>query len=99
VKRDWDLIREILFELERAEPTLGWVELDFEGHTPLAIAEHIRLVGEAGLVEVQPASSMGSYEWHAKRLTWEGHEFLNDARSDTVWKRAKELVAEKVGVT
>ncbi len=97
MKRDWDLIRTILFELEKADPTAGWVELDIEDYTPRAVAEHVRLLDEAGLIEVQDVTTMGDYDWRAKRLTWEGHEFLNDARSDTLWKRAKELVAEKVG--
>lgn len=27
------------------------------------------------------------------RLTWEGHEFLDAARDDTVWKKVKEKLA------
>jgi len=32
-----------------------------------------------------------------ERLTWSGHEFLNNARSDTQWKRAKDIVVAKGG--
>jgi hypothetical protein len=32
-----------------------------------------------------------------ERLTWEGHKFLDAARSDTAWERAKKLVLAKGG--
>ncbi len=35
--------------------------------------------------------------WRAKRLTWEGREFLEESRDNTRWKKAKEEVTGKVG--
>jgi hypothetical protein len=35
--------------------------------------------------------------WLAGGLTWEGHEFLDAARDDTRWSKAKKLVQEKGG--
>jgi hypothetical protein len=30
-------------------------------------------------------------------LTWAGHEFADNARSDTLWNQAKTIVKEKAG--
>jgi hypothetical protein len=35
--------------------------------------------------------------WKPSRLTWEGHEFLDAARKDSLWQKAKALVLEKTG--
>lgn len=32
-----------------------------------------------------------------KSLTWDGHEFLEAARDDSLWEKAKRLVLEKTG--
>ena len=34
-------------------------------------------------------------EFFAQRLTWEGHEFLDSIRSDTVWTKTKKRFTEK----
>ena len=28
------------------------------------------------------------------RLTWEGHEFLDKIRSDTIWNKTKDVIAK-----
>jgi hypothetical protein len=30
-----------------------------------------------------------------KRLTWEGHEFLDKAKNEKVWNKAKSIIKEK----
>ena len=30
-----------------------------------------------------------------ERLTWDGHDFLEHSRNDTVWKKAKASIAER----
>lgn len=32
-----------------------------------------------------------------KRLTWEGHEFLDAARNDTTWRKAKDKFLKPAG--
>ena len=36
------------------------------------------------------------YECYAANLTWEGHEFLDIARNDNVWKSASEKITKKL---
>ena len=54
---------------------------------------------EAGLLVLtdKPTHMMGDEPKHfiATRLTWEGHEFLDSIRNDTVWKKIKDTVKEK----
>jgi len=40
---------------------------------------------------------MGGVCWKPKRLTYSGHEFLDAARSDTVWNKAKDMVRKATG--
>lgn len=99
MKRDWDLVRRILFEIEEREDALGpgWINLEMEGHSDEKVSYHIMLLDEAGLIDAQNLTSSSAFEWQPKRLTWNGHEFLEAARDDTRWERAKKLVREKTG--
>ena len=39
----------------------------------------------------------GTTDFHVLRLTWAGHEFLDQVRSDTVWEKTKALVLKNTG--
>ena len=30
-----------------------------------------------------------------ERLTWEGHDYLENIRQDTIWNRTKDIILEK----
>lgn len=99
MKRDWDLIRRILVETEeKGEAGPGWTTLDLEDWDPAVVSYHVRLLDEAGLVEAQDLTTSGNFEWQPKRLTWNGHEFLDAAKENSTWERAKKLATEKAGV-
>ena len=49
------------------------------------------------MIEAVDLSTMGGICWKPKRLTYAGHQFLDAARSDTVWQKAKSLVAKSTG--
>lgn len=97
MKRDMDLIRTILLELEEADPTQGWYEITIPGRSEVEIAYHVRLMDEAGLIDAQDLSSNSGLVWKAKRLTYDGHEFLDAARNDTLWNKAKDKVLSSAG--
>jgi hypothetical protein len=98
MKRDMDLCRAILLDLEEREQGAGWVEIDIPEFSREQITHHIRLLDEAGLIDAEDLTNMSGSEWKAKRLTWAGHEFIDAARSDTVWQKTKTIVREKTGV-
>ena len=96
MKRDMDLARNILFEIERKqEPTLGWHNIKIKGHSDEETSYHIRLLNQAGLVEAINVSGSSGYGWKAKDLTWHGHEFLDIARDPGRWEKCKATLKEK----
>ena len=96
MKRDVELIRKILLQIEaKGEDPLRLIQLDIPGHSESDVAYHVLLLRDAGLIEAQDLSTMGGFDMRPKRMTWEGHEFLEAAKNDTVWNKAQEIVKEK----
>jgi len=98
MKRDMDLVREILLKVEEStNDPRGFITLDLPGRSPQEVSYHVMLLSEAGWLEASNHSSSAGYSWKPKRLTWQGHEFLDNARNDTVWNSTKAKVKETVG--
>jgi hypothetical protein len=98
MKRDMDLIREILLKVEELPYDGGFHDVSIEGHTDDEISYHVLLLKEAGFIEAADLSTLGGVCWKPMRLTYSGHEFLDAARSDTVWEKAKTAVVQSTGV-
>jgi hypothetical protein len=92
-----DLARQILLAVEGAPFNQGWVDLQLPGYSAEAVGYHVMLLHQAGLLEATDLSSMGNREWKPKWLTWEGHEFLEASRNETVWKKTLATVKDKGG--
>src|SRR5215813_3685824 len=98
MKRDMDIVRHLLL----------WVESDRTLQLPSDVTQetfayHAQLMIDAGLIEgtVHYGSRRGIRApdaFHIQRLTWAGHDFLEAARNDTVWRTAKEKIL-KPGVS
>lgn len=94
MKRDFDLIRLLLLDQE------GETSVDLSPYNKDQINYHKALLINGGLAE-GPIHYPGGHltdvpdAVHLLRLTWEGHEFLDKARNDTVWKKAKSFVLER----
>lgn len=100
MRRDMDLARKILFKIEESDSDPhDWVRFDFPEYDNQKVSYHVMLLAEAGLIEALDVSTMGpdGYRWEATRLTWQGHEFLDAARSDNVWEKAKDRSAKVAG--
>lgn len=98
MKRDMDLARDILFAIETAEgDPLEWVEITLPDRSEVEITYHIMILKEAGLIEAVDVSTLSGSEWKAQRLTWKGHDFLDAARSNTLWERAKTETLKQTG--
>ena len=98
MKRDMDLVRKIVFALE-AHPHGHAPAIKIEGYSKEQIGYHMYLMLQANLIEGLDVSGGGceSPQVEATNLTWQGHEFADDARSDTVWEKSKAVVKDKVG--
>jgi hypothetical protein len=99
MKRDMDLARKILLEIEKCEDPWGPSQIEIEGHADQIISYHIKILSQAGLIEAQDFSEMGpdGFSWRAGSLTWEGHEFIEAARDENRWAKTKKFVLEKGG--
>lgn len=92
MKRDFDLIRLVLKEVEDSKPMEVYSDFQFEGYDSATINEHIELLIEAGLLAGKVARTRGRGIASVTHLTWAGHDFLQSLRDDTIWKKAKEQV-------
>lgn len=99
MKRDMDLCRNILLEVEANPRATGpaCLDLNVEGPTPVELAYHVQLLHEAGLLEASDLTTTAGLDWRPIRLTYRGHEFVEAARRETRWQKAKSLVQEKTG--
>ncbi len=97
MKLETDLVREVLLGIEEF-PSFGpLIDLEIENYSDEQITYHVMLLNEAGLIEALDLSSHDGVCWKPRRLTYSGHEFLNAARSDTVWSKAKAVVLKSTG--
>ena len=99
MKRDMDLARLILAKVEDDPDAdgLGSRKLSVEGRSDQEVTYHVQLLDEAGLVTMEEMRTSSGLVCLPRRLTWQGHEFLEAARSDTLWQKAKKITVEKTG--
>lgn len=98
MKRDMDLIRDILTKVEeRTETHMNDLMPDPDnGEDRARYGYHIKMLVDAGFLEAIDGSSMESPDWYNLEVRWYGHEFLNTLRDPTIWEKTKE-VAGKAG--
>jgi hypothetical protein len=69
-----------------------------DGFDEATVARHVEMMEEAGLIEADiltlPEHS-GAVRAKVLRITWDGYDFLDAARSDTVWNKVKGELHEK----
>jgi hypothetical protein len=94
MQRNMELVRMILMRLE-SSPS-GWAprDLGIKSFPPEEIGYHAHIMMQEGLIEgsdVTPTDSAGP-EAIPTSLTWKGHEFLDLARDQDRWNRAKAII-------
>lgn len=53
---------------------------------------------EAGYIELHRIKAWGMpFDGIFREITWEGHQFLDSIKSDTVWEKTKSRVSSTVG--
>ncbi|QLB18681.1 DUF2513 domain-containing protein [Mannheimia granulomatis] len=96
MKRNWDLIRKILIKLEEKADSTSWLQSDeIKGFDARTVAYHYALLTEAGLIKSIDISGMEEEDYAALSLTWQGHEFLDKIRNDSVWNKIKSTLQHK----
>lgn len=95
MRRDADLIRELMLKLE-ALPTAHCSEFRLQpgadsmtvaGFSANEIEYHLRLIVEAGLITSRGRFANGDFRFD--RMTWSGHDFVDSVRDAAIWARTK----------
>ena len=97
MKRDMDLVRLILLEIEDKYRTTAIYDLAIDGYDTEMVAYHCKILYEAGLISDYKAQYAGNeiYVFGVGSLTWDGNDFLEKIRDDSQWKKVKETITKK----
>lgn len=98
MKRDMDLIRRILLTLEANEGrSLAAAEVAEDDDEIRAVAFHFQLLEEAGFVRANLFTHYDeALNGTLERITWEGYEFLDLLRDQSLINRASKAVGQHV---
>lgn len=102
MRRDMDLIRDLMLKLEAIETPGGRYihippdspEISIPGRTPEEIDYHLSLIDGAMFVDsggVDPGRGIA-----LRGLTWSGHDFVDSVRDPAIWRATKDG-AQKAG--
>jgi len=103
MKRDMNLIRELLLQLEESKAEVYVSNLEVAGYSDEEIAYNAYMMIDGGLAEGKQSketNQMGDSRPVAvtlTNLTWEGHEFFDSIKNDTVWNNTLNYLKEKGG--
>ena len=99
MKRDMELIRKILFEIEEKKPFEEVHNLSVEGYDKQEIAYHCEMLHQEGFIKNYYSADCDNFDgvlfFRVQDLTWQGHDLLEVIRQDTIWNKTKETIAEK----
>ena len=96
MKRDWDLIRDIVLAVE-AKPDVVARPLKIEGYSRAEVAYHIKLLRDDGWLVALDASTLDGLSLQPTCLSSKGHSFAERLRSETGWTSVKSYIARKFG--
>lgn len=96
-----ELVRKILLALEKHPHGYAPSPLAIDGYDEEKIGYHVFLMGQeqADLLKVAVITAVNDPSPKAlpAHLTWNGHEFLDNVKNETVWQRIKGIVVSKGG--
>ena len=97
MKRDMDLVRKILLKIEEEYISTAIYDLSIDGYDMETVAYHCKILHEAGLVSDYGAQYGDDeiYAFGVGSLTWEGNEYLDKVRDDSIWNKTKEAITKK----
>ena len=96
MKRDMDLVREILMFVSECDEPVDASIFVSDNHDLDKVLYTIYLMKDADLVDANIIKAYGGKYLGAEiiSLTWQGHDFLDNIRSDKVWSQVKKTIAK-----
>lgn len=107
MKRDMDLIRDLLLKIEDGQRSFDLLTPEIaeilgessEGRQPREQAEqleyHLNLLVDGGLITIH--AKLSGAVWQIGQITWAGHDFLDTIRDPEIWREAKAGVKQAGG--
>ena len=102
MKRDMDLIRQILLDVEAGKWSYEVARIDENGSIDedpalnlqlTTVLYHLQIMHDAGFIKFL---EMSDTHLRLNGMTWAGHDFLDTIRDDENWRKTKEG-AKKLG--
>lgn len=97
MKRDMNLVRQILLALEERGVAQRKEPLEVVGFDNEALMYHLGIMYDAGLINAIDCSTRSGPAWHPVDLTWAGHDFLDAARDEGRWTKVMTTVGRAAG--
>jgi len=88
-----ELVRKILLIIEASPIKRGSITIEIDGYSDEEISYHIQILKEHGIIEAADYNATTRYCWRAKKLTWDGHDYLDAIRDDTRWEKIKAWIS------
>ena len=93
MKRDFDLIRHIMTDIENMPAASAFKSFEYPGYDKATIHQHIKLLIDENLIEGKiHESHHGIDAVRITGLTWNGHDFIDASKDESIWTKAKETV-------
>ncbi|WP_314797227.1 DUF2513 domain-containing protein [uncultured Selenomonas sp.] len=98
MKRDLDLLRDMLLRIEEAESEIENSDFNDLSDNPQIIAFHIQLLIDADFIASYDISTLGNPNYFViQRLTFAGCEYLDAVRDKGIWGQAKQKLSSVGG--
>ena len=101
MKRDLSLMRDILLRIEAFEPTDDHQMIRLLDFKDLCsdlpkLSLQIELLSDARFIEIESETSLSRYikDFTISRITFDGYEYLESVRDDTIWTSVKNHLSQ-----
>ena len=96
MKRDMDLVRQILLDLSESNESLPASVFKTSTISEKTVGYNMVIMAEAGLINITRTGADGNPYFYvcADSLTWEGNDFLSAVKNEGVWLKIKKKVAK-----
>ena len=97
MKRDMELVRKILKEIEEKYVDRVLFNLKIDSFEMKVVAYHCDIIYQAGLVKYYKAmpADDGIYGFRVGGLSWHGQDYLEQIRNDDIWDKTMKEIEEK----
>jgi len=97
MKRDFDLIRKILLDVEAAQAFTSVSKFEYEGFDQDTVCGHLEILIQAEMIKGEMIRTRAHVFPNVTGLTWKGHDFLDGMKDDSIWNKAKHSVLKHTG--